>query len=141
MAEKKMTRKSSRLTLKSKDLPATAGMLHEARHELKSEMTSFRLEMDARFSQIDGRFSQVDARFSQVDARFDQVDIRFNQVESSIAGLRSELKSDIEKVLAAVHRVSLLVEEQNARNKYVLDGYGLLSERMDKIEKKFESDL
>lgn len=36
--------------------------------------------------------------------------------------------SKIEEVKSEVHRVALLVEEQNARNKYVMDGYAQLYE-------------
>jgi hypothetical protein len=84
-------------------------MLTEFRQELKSEITSFRLE-------VSGRFKEVDARFDKVDSSF-------------------------LKVLAEVHRIGLMVEEQNARNKFVLDGYTSLSDRLDKVEKKIESGL
>ena len=47
-----------------------------------------------------------------------RMDAGFYQIRSEFAGLKSEfsgLKSEL-------HRVALLVEEQNARNKYVMDG-------------------
>jgi len=69
-------------------------------------------------------------------------EVRF-ELKHEIESLRHEIKgefklvrADAEKVLAAVHRVGLLVEEQNARNKYVLDGYTSLSDRLDKVEKQ-----
>lgn len=132
---KKMLRKAS--PRKSGDIPATAAMLNEARHEVKSEITSFRLEVDAQFKQVDARFEQVNARFEQVNASIAEVRAEVAQVKSEV----SEVKSEVHKVLAAVHRVGLLVEEQNARNKFVLDGYTSLSDRMDKIEKKSGHDL
>lgn len=33
------------------------------------------------------------------------------------------LRADIHEIKSEFHRVALLVEEQNARNKYVMDGY------------------
>ena len=129
MTTRKKATSKSKPPRKSPDIPVTAAMLNEARYELKAEITSFRLEVNA-------RFKQVDARFERVDARFEQIDARFEQVEASILSLKSE----VAKVLAAVHRVGLLVEEQNARNKYALDGYASLSERMDEWEKKSDRD-
>ncbi len=130
MAKKKKVARRSVVPRKSPEVLVTSSMLNEARHELKAEITSFRLEVDARFKQVDARFNQVDSRFKQVDARFDQMDASISQ-----------LSSNVEKVLAAVHRVGLLVEEQNARNKFVLDGYVSLSDRLDKVEKKSNHDL
>ena len=43
----------------------------------------------------------------------------FGQIKSDIKNLDSK----VEKVLSAVHRVTAIVEEQETRNKYVLDGY------------------
>ena len=88
-------------------------MLDEARYELKHEISSFRLENRAEFKRVDARFEQVGASIADV-------------------------KSGLEKVLAEVHRVGLMVEEQNARNKYVLDGYTSLSDRLDKVEKQIK---
>ena len=136
MTTRKKATSKSKPPRKSPDIPVTAAMLNEARYELKAEITSFRLEVNARFKQVDARFERVDARFEQIDARFEQIDARFEQVEASILSLKSE----VAKVLAAVHRVGLLVEEQNARNKYALDGYASLSERMDEWEKKSDRD-
>jgi hypothetical protein len=62
-----------------------------------------------------------------------------HEIESFRHEVKAEfkvVKADISKVLAAVHRVGLLVEEQNARNKYVLDGYTSLSDRLDTVEKQ-----
>jgi hypothetical protein len=55
--------------------------------------------------------SKMESKFKSVDGRFDLIDSKF------------------EKVLAEVHRVGLLVEEQNSRNRFVLDGYASLDER------------
>jgi len=96
--------------LKSPDIPVTQAMLVKVRDELKSDISSVRSEVKALEQKMDARFSRVDSRFSQMDAKFD-------------------------KVISEVHRIGLLVEEQNARNKYVLDGYGLLNDRIDKNEK------
>lgn len=83
----------------SKDLPATQGILHLVRMELKSEMKA--------------GFSQVNARFNQVDARFEQV-------------------------LSEIARIGILVEEQNSRNRIVLEGLSGLWERQERVEKRVD---
>jgi len=62
---------------------------------------------------------------------FEMEDRLSHKIESEISGVRSEvhgLKSEISGVKSELHRVALLVEEQNARNKYVMDGYAQLYE-------------
>lgn len=122
---------------RSGQIPATAKMLQKTRAELKSDVTTLRLEtragfkkvdarfdkMEERFSGIDARFDTMEARFSGIDARFNRVDARFDTLEAMISGLQ-----------ASIHRMQVLVEEQNARNIYVLDGYASLDARLKVLE-------
>ncbi len=59
-----------------------------------------------------------------------KMDSGFHKMRSEFSGLfggmKSEItgmKSDISGMKSELHRVALLVEEQNARNRYVMDGY------------------
>ncbi len=54
-----------------------------------------------------------------------------NRLIHELNSNRSEMNAKFEKLLSEVHRIGLLVEEQNARNKFVLDGYTSLSDRID----------
>jgi hypothetical protein len=87
---------------KSSHILVTKKMLFGVRDELKSDITTLRLETKAAITDV---------------------------------------KADVSKVLAAVHRVEVLVEEQNARNIFVLDGYTSLSDRVSQLEKKHDKDL
>lgn len=109
--------------VRSDDLPATQGMLIHLQKQFRQDLRASEKRTDARFNQIDAKFSQIDARFNQIDARFSQVDAKFNQLESQIS-----------TVLSEIHRLAILVEEQNARNKYVLDGYEQIFQRQDRLE-------
>ena len=80
--------------------------------------------IDSRFKEVEVQFRSVDARFKEVDARFDKVDARFDKVDAGIM-----------QILSTVHRMKALIEEQNSRNKYVLDGYEQIYRRMDRLEK------
>ncbi|MCB0407492.1 MAG: hypothetical protein KDD34_04750 [Bdellovibrionales bacterium] len=164
MPKKKVVRKSKRLKKvppkKSAQIPVTKEMLFEVRDELKYSVSSLERKMesrfkkndsrlnrieacfksvDARFGSIDARFESIDARFEAIDARFDKIDARFKLVDARFDKMESrfaDIESLLKKVLSEVHRIGLFVEEQNARNKYVLDGYTSVSDRLDRIEKK-----
>ena len=48
------------------------------------------------------------------------------EFKSDFGGLKSQfghLKADFGQLKSELHRVALLVKEQNARNRYVMDGY------------------
>lgn len=87
---------------KSSEIPATQGQLDAVRGELKSDITSLGLRLD-------GVRSELKSDIASLGLRLDS--------------FHSELKSDIASVLSAVHHVTAIVEEQNARNKLVIDGY------------------
>lgn len=138
--KKKVGRVRKQSPARSVDVPATKGMLDESREELKHEITSARLEIravdakldakvDALSARLDAKANALDAKIdalrSEMDSRFKLVDVRFDRTDAKI-----------ENVLAAVHRVGLLVEEQNARNIFVLDGYTSLNDRLEKLEKR-----
>lgn len=111
---KKSVKKSENKPVRSKDIPATQGMLYRVRDELKHETVSLRHDMNSGFKHIDARFERVEARFEKIDAQFERVEAK------------------LETVISSVHRVGLIVEEQNARNKYVLDGYAQLWDHIKK---------
>ncbi|MGK5090116.1 hypothetical protein WDW86_21410 [Bdellovibrionota bacterium FG-2] len=104
----------------AKDLPATQGMLQLVRAELKADIRSLSSEMKAGFNQIDSKFSQVDSKFSQVDSRFNQVD------------------SKLERVLSDVARIGVIVEEQNANNRVVLEGLTGFWQRQERVETRVD---
>jgi chromosome segregation ATPase len=115
-------------TPKTKDLPATQGIVHLVRNELKENI----LEIKAELRKMNGKFDQVDAKFVQVDARFDQVDARFDQMDAKMDAMKHELKGEIS-------RLAVLVEEQNARNSIVLEGLSGLFYRQEKVETRIDN--
>ena len=106
--------------MRSKDIPATQGMLHLVRRELKSEIRSSRSHSDSRFNTLESRFKDVDARFAQVDARFNQVMGAIHQLTSEVA------------------RIGTLVEEQNSRNQIVLEALTGIYQRQDRVESRMD---
>lgn len=64
----------------------------------------------------------------KIDSGLHQVESKFHEVKSELHGVKSELH----QVKSELHRVALIVEEQNARNKFVLDGYAQLYELIER---------
>jgi chromosome segregation ATPase len=119
-------------TPKTKDLPATQGIVHLVRNELKENIKGMRSEMNARFNEVDARFNQVDARFNQVDARFSGHDARFKSIDARFDRVDAQLHD----IRAEITRLAVIVEEQNHRNAIVLEGLSGLFNRQERVEKR-----
>lgn len=126
-----MSKAKSRSELKfptqSKDLPATQGMLQLVRSELKSEMK-------AGFRNVDSKIEQVHSDVARVGSDVAQVRSEVAQVRSDVARLSSE----VAQVTSEIARVGLLVEEQNSRNRIVMEGLTGLFQRQDRVELKVD---
>ena len=107
MNSKKHKSSKSKRPVRSKQVPATTSMLYEMEERVNHRM-------DAGFERLRGEMNSG-----------------FRDLKSEIHGVKSEIhemKSEIHGIKSEMHRVALLVEEQNARNKYVMDGYAQLYE-------------
>lgn len=67
-----------------------------------------------------------------------------DELKADIKSLAGKVAHEFQGLKAEVHRIGLLVEEQNARNIFVLDGYQQiyhsqkdLSDRMGSLEKEW----
>ena len=74
-------------------------------------------EMEERLShRMDAGFYKLQCELrgeaGGLKSQFSEMKSDFNGMKSEMSGIKSEL-----------HRVALLIEEQNARNRYVMDGY------------------
>jgi peptidoglycan hydrolase CwlO-like protein len=121
----KMAKKNSKDIARSKDIPATLGMLHHVRDDLKASILSLEHKMNSKFKSVDAQFKDVDARFDRVDARFNQVDARFNEVDARFDRMDAKLEkmdSKIDAMSSKIHQMHLLAEEQRGENRIVLDG-------------------
>lgn len=108
---------------KSGDILVTKKMLELTERKLSKKITSLSLEMKSQLKTRDARFDKVDARFNTVDARFNEVDARFDKIDSRL-----------EIISSKIDQVLILMEDQNSRNRFVLDGYASLDHRVSKLE-------
>lgn len=109
------------------------GGLISVRGEMVSMQTGLRAEISAVHSELKSEISAV-----RSDLKSEISAVR-SELKSEISALRSELISEIADLRvdfsgfkSELHRVALLVEEQNARNKFVLDGYAQLYELIER---------
>ena len=122
--KKKTTKKTkSRPLVKSDDVPVSKKHLDLTKQEIKSEITSLRLEMKAGFSQIDSRFTSIESKFTSIEGRFTDIDGKFTGMDAKFASLDAKLSG-----------MMALLEEQNSRNRYVLDGYTSLNDKQESTE-------
>ncbi len=143
-SKKKATPKSQSPILDSNRLVASQGMIFHLENELKLEIRSTEKRLSSKINKIDARFASIDARFNQMEARFSDIDARFNQMEARFSDIDARfniIESKLDKVLAEVHRMAVLMEEQNARNRFVLEGYDQLYKRQDRLEIEVEKRL
>ena len=90
-------------------------------------------------------------RTKDVPANLGTLYIVRDELKSDVSSLQyqmnarfSEVDSRLSEMLAKMHQMHLLAEEQNSRNKIVLDGLTSLFSRQERIEKKlgnFKWDL
>ena len=63
------------------------------------------------------------------------------QMKSDYQSLDKKIDSNFAKVISEIHRMSILLEEQNGRNKFVLEGYDQIFKRQDRLDLDVEKRL
>ncbi len=109
------------------DVPVNSRMLDESRNELIHKIESAKLELKSDIHELDSKILSLDSKILSLDSKISNLDSKISSVDSKVESLTS-----------IVHKLSLTIEEQNARNKVVLDGLTGLFSRQDRIEVKLE---
>ncbi len=123
-----MTKKSKYSPVKSDDIPATKGHLELVRQELKSDITSLKLSMESNFHALESKFLVIDSRFNYFDSKFEGIDAKFKDVGSKF-----------EKIMSILFEMKAMLEEQNSRNRVVLDGYAHLFDKSVASDTRIEN--
>jgi hypothetical protein len=118
----KVKKKSlSKLITKINDVPVT----HLELNGLKRQISSMNLSINKKLDSVDQRFQSIDQRFesleSKMDSRFTFMNSRFDQLHADI------------------HKVLVTVEEQNARNKAVMDSQALIQYKFEEHDARIFS--
>ena len=138
-AAKKIS-KPARYPRVAEDSFVTQKMLYKVRDELKEHSSSLfhgvKSEVHGLKSEVHGLKSEINGVKSEIHGLKSEI----HEVKSEFQGLKKEmhgLKSEVHDIKKSVHRIELLVEEQNNRNKIVLDGLSQLFSRQDRLENNF----
>lgn len=127
---KSKTVKRKSIITHTKDLPVTMGDFLELRKLIEMEVRASKKRLESH----EKRFAAMDKRFEAIDKRFESIDKRFDAMDRKMDAGFSDLKAGIQRML-------VLMEEQNNRNKYVLEGNAALSERIDQLESSVDEQL
>jgi chromosome segregation ATPase len=137
-------------------LPVTRAMLYNVRDELaaridqtnaridqtNAELRGVRDELNARIDQTNARIDQTNAELrgvrDELNARIDQTNARIDQTNAELRSFKEEIRHEFERFRAeirtSVARIQTLVEEQEARNRVVLEVVQGHNARFDRIE-------
>jgi hypothetical protein len=133
-------------SLRAKDLPATRGMLYLVKTELKADLREVRTELKADIHELR---TELKAEIQGVRT----------ELKAEIQGVRTELKAEIQElrgefktqflrmdakfdhVVGEVARLGVLVEEQNANNRIVLEGLTGLWQRQERFESRLVEEV
>jgi len=139
--------KSHLKPVRSSHVPATSGMLHRMEGRLSEKMNAGFERADGKIAGLRSDFQSMksdihaiktDLQTTKADMHSAMLSIK-SDMHSAVHVLKSDvqsIKGDAHDIKSELHRVALLVEEQNAKNNFVLDGYAQLYERMARIEGK-----
>ena len=119
-----------KVPIKTKDLPATHGMLLEFRDELKYSMEAGFKRIDARFVDVDAGFKPIDARFGKVDVEFKRIDARFEDVD---AGFK-RIDARFGKVDAEFKRIDARFGDVDAGFKRIDAQFGSVNARFNSLD-------
>lgn len=144
-ASKKLTKtKPAKASKKVVKYPRSAGDVFATQKMLYSVRDEVIAHTEKKFQQTEVRFHELKSEIHEVKVVIHEVKSEIHGVKSEIHGVKSEvhgLKAQISQLDKSMHRIALQVEEQNNRNKIVLDGLSQLFERQERIEKKVDSSL
>lgn len=113
---------------KQKDLPATQGMLWLVRTELKEEMT-------AGFHRMTSVMEKMSSEISQLRS---EIKSDVGQLRSETRSDLAEVKSEVTGVKSEVARLGVLIEEQRADNRIVLEALTGHAQRQDRMERRVD---
>ncbi len=129
----------TRYPRKASDVFVTQKMLFQVRDELKAQTASSEQKLLSAVYEIRSENQGFKAEFESIRAEIHDIRSEMHDIRAEIHELRSDIhgvKSEVQALRADVHRIALLVEEQNNRNKIVLDGLTQLFERQGRIEEE-----
>ena len=120
--------KTVKRPVRSPEVPATTAMLYAMEDRLDHKIEGVRADLKSDIHGVKTEMQDMKSEMQSMKSEIQGIKSEIHGIKSEIQGMKSEMHG----MKSEFHRVALLVEEQNARNKYVLDGYGQLYEMVAK---------
>ena len=128
----------------SEDIPVTQKLLNERTQEVKSLVVSNSLQIKALDSKVENLSQKVDGLDKKIDSKYEDLDKKIDskyealksEMNSRFESLEAKMDSRFEEMMSVIHKNNALVEEQNSRNRVVLDALVGISERFDRTERE-----
>lgn len=118
--------------------------LDHLRHEFNSQRSDIK-KVDAKIESLRRDFNSQRSDIKKINAKleshqheFDSIRSEIKKVDSKLEAFKCEIRSIFEQLVSAMHRNNAMVEEQNIRNKYVLDGHVAITARQDTFEQRID---
>ena len=96
--------------------------------------------MEKRFDAMDARFESMERRFDAVDSRFEAMEKRFGAVDARFDELDAKIDRRFDELSAQMHRMLLIMEEQNLRNRQAYDGYLVMYETVQDLKNRIKPE-
>lgn len=120
-------RPSARRAPTAAEVPVTRAMLGEVRTELLERIDQAKDELRAEIHGVRAELHHLKAEVHELRAEIHEVKAELHEVKAGLHGVQAE-----------VARIGLLIEEQNARNKVVLDALMAIIDRQSRIEQRMD---
>jgi len=138
----------SKRPLKSGEVPATMNVVHSVRDELNHKIDSVKTELHHKIDSVKTELNhKIDSVKTELNHKIDSVKTELNHkidsVNADLSGkmdsLNTKMDTGFNHLSNQIHQIKILMEEQNARNRYVLDGYASLYERQERLEQEWKA--
>ncbi|MEW6055284.1 MAG: hypothetical protein AB1540_01610 [Bdellovibrionota bacterium] len=121
---------SKKVPAKTKDLPATHGMLLEVRDELKASIHGVKKDLEGVKKDLEGVKSDLQG------VKNDLKGVK-NELGVVKKGLEAKIEAGFFEMKSLFHQALLRFEEQRSENKIVLEALQGLAQRQDRLESEF----
>jgi chromosome segregation ATPase len=117
------------------EVPVTYAMLREVRTELLERIDQAKAELRSDMQRMEARLdAKIDAQGISLRSEMAELRAEVKEVKADLTALRGEVHG----MRAELARVASMVEEQNARNRIVLDGLMAYIDRQNRLEKRMD---
>jgi hypothetical protein len=147
---------------KSSEPPVTISLLDRLKADNQRILTSTRFEEDnflkefnqklidikfeARFNQLDAKF---ESKFSQLNTKFEpklnqlnsKLETTFSQLYAKLGQLDSKFEHKFARIESLLQRILVCNDIKNVRNKFALDYYAQLYDRLEENKTEFKKQI